>query len=104
MTTIIVVLIGIGVVFIASSLDCTPIKDTFTKIVTNQSVDWSGKNCPSNVPELPGLPSTPAENVGKAEQQAVGPAVTAAKPGKQCPSGYKYIEATGQCHQVGRIL
>lgn len=99
MTTIVVVLIGIGVVFIASSLDCTPIRDTFTAIVTNQSVDWSGtKNCQANVP---GLPSTPAANVGKAEQQAYGPAVTPAKPGKQCPSGYIYIEATGQCHQVG---
>src|SRR5215469_59307 len=46
MTTIIVVLIGIGVVFIASSLDCTPIKDTFTKIVSNQAIDWTGtQNC-----------------------------------------------------------
>jgi hypothetical protein len=95
-TTIVVVLIGIGVLFIASSLDCTPLKDTFTKIVNNQAVDWSGKsvNCP-------GATTTPAQNVAAAQTQAYGPSAVPSTGKQQCPAGYIYVQADGKCHQVG---
>lgn len=48
MTVITVILIGAGALLIASAMDCTSIKDTFQKIVSNQKVDWSGtQNCGS---------------------------------------------------------
>lgn len=86
MTTIIVVVVGIGVVFIASSLDCTPIRDTFTAIVTNQPVDWSGtKNCTATIPRTPtqGAPAT----IGAGTQgRLINP-----NPDGTCPSGYTSV-------------
>lgn len=42
MTIVAVILIGTGVLFIASSLDNTPIVQTFQKIISGQFIDWSG--------------------------------------------------------------
>lgn len=42
MTMIEVVLIGAAALLIASSLDNTPIVQTFQKIMQGQSIDWSG--------------------------------------------------------------
>lgn len=42
MTFIIVVLLGAGVIFVASSLDNTPIVQTFQKIISGEAVDWTG--------------------------------------------------------------
>jgi len=51
MTVVMVLLIGAGALLIASSLDCTSIKDTFTKIASGQVVDWSGtQNCGGTKP------------------------------------------------------
>lgn len=50
MTAITVILIGAGILFIASAIDCSPIGKTFMKIIGNQPIDWSGKaNCPESV-------------------------------------------------------
>lgn len=43
MTIVIVVLLGAGLLLIASALDNTPILATFQKIVSGQRVNWSGK-------------------------------------------------------------
>lgn len=43
MTVVMVLILGLGLVFIASSLDDSPIVETFKKIVSGQQIDWSGK-------------------------------------------------------------
>jgi hypothetical protein len=40
---IIVILLSIGTILIASSLDNTPIIETFKKIISGQKINWSGK-------------------------------------------------------------
>lgn len=83
MTTIIVVLIGIGVTFIASSLDCTPIRDTFSKIVSNQPIDWTGtQNCQANIPQEPYVPAP-----GQAPSSATIGAGTQGRLKNPCPDG-----------------
>lgn len=42
MTIVAVILLGIGIIFIASSLDNTPIVQTFQKIISGQKINWSG--------------------------------------------------------------
>jgi hypothetical protein len=44
MTLVVTVILGVGILFIASALDNTPLKDTFLKIINNQSIDWSGRS------------------------------------------------------------
>lgn len=93
MTTIVVVLIGIGVVFIASSLDCTPIRETFNTIVTNQSIDWTGtKNCQGLVtnqaPPEPGDPS-------------FKPVIASPLPSGRCPDGYIFNSSLNKCVKKG---
>jgi hypothetical protein len=44
MTMVPVVLIGVGVIFIASALDGTPIIQTIQKILTGQAINWAGTN------------------------------------------------------------
>ena len=60
MTFIVTFLVGAGVLLIASSLDCSPLKDTFLALVQNKPIDWSGsKACsPATPPVLPGTPDT----------------------------------------------
>ena len=96
MTTIIVVLIGIGVVFIASSLDCTPIRETFNAIVTNQAIDWSGtKNCQANIPSA--ISETPSGAQYPTRSPINVPATAQpVSPGK-CPTGYHWDNNVKQC-------
>jgi len=42
MTTISVILLGVGVLFIASALDNSSLQDTFRAIVNGNPIDWSG--------------------------------------------------------------
>jgi hypothetical protein len=42
MTLTVTVLLGIGVLFIASALDNTPLVQTTQKILSNQPIDWTG--------------------------------------------------------------
>lgn len=42
MTLITTVLLGAGVLFIASALDNTPLVQTFQKILSNSPINWSG--------------------------------------------------------------
>lgn len=44
MSMIIVLLIGAGTLFISSSLDNTPIATTFQKIISGQTINWSGSS------------------------------------------------------------
>lgn len=96
MTTIIVVLIGIGVTFIASSLDCSPIRETFTKIVSNQQVDWSASlpetiaRCQQPGPQGGQLPT--GRNVLPPGQPSSS---VAPDKNNQCPQGYAYYHPPG---------
>lgn len=42
MTLLVVIILGTGVIFIASALDDTPIVLTFQKIIGGQAIDWTG--------------------------------------------------------------
>lgn len=42
MTLVVVLMIGAGVILIASALDNTPIVATFQAIASGQAVDWTG--------------------------------------------------------------
>jgi hypothetical protein len=44
MTMITVILLGLGMVLIASSLDNTPLVTTFQKIMSGQPINWNGGN------------------------------------------------------------
>lgn len=44
MTIVMVLVLGLGLVFIASSLDDTPILQTFQKIMSGQKINWSGSS------------------------------------------------------------
>lgn len=51
MTFLNVSLIGVGLIFIASSLDNSSLRDTFLKIVNGETINWSGDN------SIPGVKS-----------------------------------------------
>lgn len=51
MTTVVVILIGAGLVLIASALDNSSIQATFTKIINGNSINWSGQNTETTGPE-----------------------------------------------------
>jgi hypothetical protein len=42
MTFVVTVLIGAGILFVASALDDTPLIQTFQKIISNQPINWTG--------------------------------------------------------------
>lgn len=42
MTIVPVILIGAGILFIASALDNTPLVGTFQKIISQQPINWAG--------------------------------------------------------------
>jgi hypothetical protein len=58
MTIVVVLLLGAGVLFVASALDNTPIITTFQKIISGQHVNWSGQSGDASLP--PGTTVTPA--------------------------------------------
>src|SRR5271167_5004332 len=104
MTTVVVILLGVGATLIASALDCTDIKTTFLKIVQNQSIDWSGNsaNCnPAASTSTITAPAGSAAAVGQAQTASYGPGQVAPTSPGQCPPGYVYVVATGKCQQVG---
>ena len=70
MTILVAILLGTGVLFIASAMDNTPIITTFQKIVSGQPIDWTGGNSTSST----GNP---------VPQQIVTPGT-----GNSCPPGY----------------
>ena len=72
MTFITTTLLGAAILFIASSLDNTPITVTFQKIISGQKIDWTGNN--------PVTPSQPPDAKG------------------QCPDGW--ILYNGMCYQT----
>jgi hypothetical protein len=49
MTFVVVVVFGLGVILIGSSLDNTPILATIVKILNGTALDWTGK-APSTTP------------------------------------------------------
>lgn len=57
MTIITVLLIGAGTLLIASALDGSSLKDTFTKIMNGEPVNWSGTST---------VPAGPAKSAGAA--------------------------------------
>jgi hypothetical protein len=75
MTMIVVMLIGLGTVFIASALDCSDIKTTFENIVSGKTVDWTGQNCAGGLTPGPG-------------GTFYGPGMIPLLPDGTCPKGY----------------
>jgi hypothetical protein len=88
-TTVVVVLIGVGVMFIASALDCTSIKTTFFKIVQNQAIDWSGSSANCNQATVtPPVANAPA-SIG------AGPTLINTDANGNCPAGYTRVYVSG---------
>ncbi len=85
MTIVVTVLIGAGVLFIASALDNTPIVETFQKIIKGQHIDWTGGSS-TTTPTTP-TPGNPAV-VG-------GGALIPANPDGSCPTGYTPVTVSG---------
>jgi hypothetical protein len=42
MTAVSIILLGVGIVLIASAMDNTPIIQTLQKIMSGQTIDWTG--------------------------------------------------------------
>jgi hypothetical protein len=85
MTMIVTVLVGAGILILASGLDGSSLKDTFNKLITNQPIAWTGSG---NVPSVPGTPTIPSNSPS-----------TTVTPGKNksCPTGYVYDPVRGVC-------
>jgi hypothetical protein len=91
MTTVVTVLFGAGILFIASALECQPLVDTFQKIINGDTIDWSGSSgC-----------GTAAGNA--TEGTLPSASVTAPNGVGQCPPGYS-LGTDGQCHSTGVSL
>lgn len=102
MTFIITVLIGAGVLFIASSLDNSALVDTFQKIISGSTINWSG-GAPIN-PNVPGV--SPIGSGGTCPTGSFpfngycipnGTGSFPAGPHRSCPAGYHYDHATAFC-------
>jgi hypothetical protein len=83
MTFTTTILIGVGILFIASALDDTPILDTARKIISGQTIDWTGGSGSNTSGSLPNTPTTPQN------------------PGGGCPPGY--ILVNGVCTSTAGI-
>lgn len=93
MTTIITILIGAGVLFIASGLECQPLVSTFQKIISNQAIDWSGSAACSTATSASTTGTTPNPvSTPKTAPNAVG----------QCPPGY-IKSSDGNCYSAAGI-
>jgi hypothetical protein len=77
MTMIVVMLIGLGTIFIASALDCSDIQTTFMNIVSGKTIDWTGQsaNCSGGLTLGPG-------------GTYYGPGYIPLLPDGTCPKGY----------------
>jgi hypothetical protein len=89
-TFIVTFLVGLGGLLIASSLDCSSLKDTFTAIVQNKPIDWTGsKSC---TPSGPGPSGKGGASVAACP---VGIALIPAGPSGGCPTGYYSCTVSG---------
>lgn len=81
MTIVVVVLLGAGVLLIASALDNTPIVQTFQKILNGNAIDWSGTNSTGGSIKIipPGAGKTPLCPLGSSYQ--LRPGETSCGPG-----------------------
>ena len=59
MTFLVVNLIGVGFIFIASSLDNSSLKDTFLKVINGDTINWSG--APPSEPKAKSIGDTPQQ-------------------------------------------
>lgn len=91
MTTIVTVLFGAGVLFVASALECQSLVATFQKIVNNETIDWSGQSgCNGSATTTPTSPNP--TTTGSVAPNAVG----------QCPPGY--VKGNdGKCYSTAGI-
>jgi hypothetical protein len=64
MTFVATVLIGAGLLLIASALDDTSIVSTFQKIVSGQTIDWSGKGTTSTTNTTSATTQPPSTGTG----------------------------------------
>ncbi len=92
MTMIVVMLIGIGTIFIASALDCSDIKTTFENIVGGKTIDWTGGNC-SQGPSVGG-PVLPGQKCPPGTTNIAG--ICQPNP-HNCKPGEVWLEAVGKC-------
>lgn len=84
MTIVTVLLIGAGTLLISSALDCTPIVATFQKIISGQSIDYSGtQNCTSSLGT-----ATPGGDI-------YGPGLQPTNPDGSCPAGCTRVIVSG---------
>jgi hypothetical protein len=88
MSTVVVVLIGVGAILIGSALDCTDIKTTFMKIVQNQPIDWSGSSANCNQAVSAPVANAPA-SIGS------GATLIAPDASGNCPAGYTKVYVSG---------
>ena len=81
MTMLIVILMGAGVLFVASAMDNTPLVSTFQKIISGQTIDWTGGSASNPTYENPGITPTPS-----------GGSITIPDKNGNCPdSSYKKV-------------
>ena len=73
MTILVTVLLGAGVLFVASALDNTPIISTFQKIISGKPIDWTGGG-------------SPTPTVGQ------GSGLIAPNKDGTCPTGYTLVQ------------
>ena len=88
MTTVVVILLGVGTILIGSALDCTDIKTTFMKIVQNQPIDWSGSSANCNQAVSPPVANAPA-SLGS------GATLINTDANGNCPAGYTKVYVSG---------
>lgn len=92
MTVVVTILIGIGAVFVTSSIDCTPLLSTFQKIISNQPIDWSGtQNCQPITNQAPPEPGEPGFK----------PVTTPPLSSGRCPPGYTFNASLRTCVRQG---
>jgi len=88
MTMVVTVLIGAGVLLISSAVDCTPLVSTFQKIISNQSIDWSGaQNCQATGTTTPTATAPATIGSGK----SLIPPLSSGR----CPAGYTQVFVSG---------
>lgn len=88
-TILVVILLGVGFLLVASSLDCTPIIDTFQKIIGRQTdlIDWSGNKS-----------TNPCKGTGGASVASIGgnqPPIDVCTGKIQCPPGQVPVGVAG---------
>ena len=107
MTFILTFLLGTAALLIASGLDGSSLSDTFTKIIHNQPIDWTGTGQAPIIPqkghELPGEIGT---QQGPIDTTGTGlgfggkfsfPAHLTPGKNRSCLSNYHYNATTGKC-------